>query len=237
MSSALRYLSQITIPEIGYGGQQKIAAAKVLIIGAGGLGCPVLSYLTGMGTGTIGIVDNDVVEIQNLHRQVLYTEADIGQLKAVTAKEKLKGLNSNITINVYAERLSKENAHEIIRAYDLVIDCCDNAETRYLVNDITRALNKPFVYGAVRQWEGQLSVFNYKDGPSYRHLFSNEVASAEEKDCASAGITGHVTGIIGSLQVNEALKIILDGDNVLSGQVLIINLYNLEFRKFKIKKY
>jgi sulfur-carrier protein adenylyltransferase/sulfurtransferase len=237
VSNALRYLSQMTIPEIGHSGQQKIGTAKVLVIGAGGLGCPVLSYLTGLGTGTIGIVDNDVVEIQNLHRQVLYTEADIGQLKAATAAKKLKALNSNITINIYAERLTKENALQIIGAYDLVIDCCDNAQTRYLVNDTTRSLNKPFVYGAVRHWEGQLSVFNYKNGPSYRHLFSSETASAEEENCASAGISGHVTGVVGSLQVNEALKIILGDDNVLSGQVLIINLYNLEFKKLTIKKY
>lgn len=237
MISSARYFSQLVVPGIGLEGQTKIANAKVLVIGAGGLGCPVLSYLAAMGIGHIGIVENDIVELKNLHRQVLYSEADIGKLKVQVALEKLQAQNSEIKITLHPERLSQKNALQIIAGYDIIVDCCDNVATRYVVDGYTRELGKPFVYGAVRQMEGQVSVFNYRDGPAYRQLFSDEKMAAAELDCAAAGIIGYVTGLVGCLQVNEVLKIILEDEHVLSGQLLTINLRNLQFRKFKIKRY
>jgi adenylyltransferase/sulfurtransferase len=226
------------MPGIGSDGQAKIAAAKVLVIGAGGLGCPVLTSLAGMGIGCIGMVDGDTVELKNLHRQPLYSEADIGKSKVQIALEKLQAQNSEININAYPAWFTKKNAAVLIDAYDIIVDCCDNAQTRYIIDAYTKAQDKPFIYGAVRQMEGQLSVFNYKNGPSYRHLFPDETAAAAEMDCASAGIIGHVTGMVGSLQVNEVVKIILgDDEHILCGEVLTINMQGLEFRKFKIKNY
>lgn len=234
MTDALRYFSQIIIPGIGTEGQRKINASSVLIIGVGGLGCPVLSYLSAMGVGKLGIVDADIVEIKNLHRQVLYDESDIGRLKVEVAKEKILKQNSGIKITAYPERFTEGNAKQILKDYDIVIDCCDNTATRYLIDEITHSVNKPFVYGAVRQMEGQVSVFNYKDGPSYIDLFPDKELAAREQDCAAAGIIGYVTGIVGSLQVNEALKIILDDIDILTGEVLTLNMQTLSFRKFKI---
>jgi adenylyltransferase/sulfurtransferase len=238
MKKTVRYLSQILIPGIGPDGQAKIAAAKVLVIGAGGLGCPVLTCLAAMGIGYIGMVDGDIVELKNLHRQPLYSEADIGKSKVQVALQKLQAQNSEISITAYPTWFTKKNAAILIDAYDIVVDCCDNAQTRYIIDQHTKAPGKPFVYGAVRQMEGQLSVFNYKNGPSYRHLFSDEAASAAEPDCANAGIIGFVTGMIGNLQVNEVVKIILgDDENILSGTVLTIDMQGLQFRKFRIKNY
>lgn len=233
-----RYLSQMLIPAIGAEGQAKIVEAKVLVVGAGGLGCPVLSYLAAMGVGHIGIVDYDRVELKNLHRQVLYTEADIGKSKAGTAMQKLQAQNSEINIAAYPEKFTQENAAQIMSSYDIIVDCCDNTHTRYTLDQYSKETGKPFVYGAVRQMEGQLSVFNYKGGSSYRHLFPDEELTAAEPDCAAAGIIGQVTGIIGSLQVNEVLKIILSDDaHILSGEVLTIDMLALVFRKFKIRSY
>lgn len=238
MKNTVRYLSQMLIPGIGSSGQAKIAASKVLVIGAGGLGCPVLTCLAAMGTGNIGIVDGDMVEMKNLHRQPLYCEDDIGKPKVKVAREKLLAQNSEINITAYAEWFTQKNAALLISAYDIVVDCCDNAQTRYLIDQHTKSVNKPFVYGAVRQMEGQVSVFNYKNGSAYRHLFPDESVAEAELDCASAGIIGHVTGMIGSLQVNEVVKIILEDDeHVLSGNVLNIDMRGLQFRKFKIKNY
>jgi sulfur-carrier protein adenylyltransferase/sulfurtransferase len=232
-----RYFSQLSVPHIGLAGQQKIAAARVLVIGAGGLGCPVLSYLAAMGTGTIGVMDDAIVEIKNLHRQVLYDEADVGKLKVQVAQEKVRAQNSEIAFNSIPEKLSAENARQFIADYDIVVDCCDNAETRYTLDQYSGQLGKPFVYGAVRKMEGQVSVFNYLNGPSYKHLFPNKEIAAEELDCATAGIVGFVTGIIGCLQVNEVMKIILEDNSVLSGEVLTMNLQTLHFRKLKLKRY
>ena len=237
MISSPRYFSQLAVPGIGPTGQTKIAAAKVLVTGAGGLGCPVLSYLAAMGIGHIGIVENDIVEMKNLHRQVLYSETDIGKLKVQVALEKLQAQNSEIKITAHPERLTQKNARQIIAGYDIVVDCCDNVATRYVVDGHTKELGKPFVYGAVRQMEGQVSVFNYNDGPSYKHLFPDEKMADEELDCAAAGIVGYVTGLVACLQVNEVLKIILGDEHVLRGEVLTIDLRNLQFRKFKIKRY
>lgn len=237
MTDVQRYTSQMLMPEVGADGQQKIAAAKVLVVGAGGLGCPVLSYMAAMGIGTIGIADDDVVQLQNLHRQVLYTENDIGKPKVLVAKERLQQQNSTVFIQSHQQRITIENAAELIFAYDIVIDCCDNTNTRYVIDDATAAQGKPFIYGAVKQSEGQLAVFNYKNGPSYRHLFDETEQRIPEDDCASAGIMGYVTGIIGCMQVNEAVKIITGAADVLSGVILTADFQKTLFRKFTIKQH
>lgn len=235
MSAAQRYFSQIVMPQIGPMGQQKIQAASILVIGAGGLGCPVLSYVAGLGVGNIGIMDSDTVELQNLHRQVLYTEADIGRLKAVVAGERLSHQNNTTTIQTYTYRLDVANAADTIKEYDVVIDCCDNVATRYVIDDCCKKLQIPFVYGAVKHMEGQVSVFNYNGGPCYRDLFADENAAAFENECSIAGIVGFVTGTIGSLQVSEAMKIIVGNKSVLNGTVLCLDLEKQVFRKFKIR--
>lgn len=235
MSNVERYFSQIVMPEIGLMGQQKIQAAKIIVVGAGGLGCPVITYLAGMGIGCIGIVDDDIVTLQNLHRQVLYNETEIGQYKTAVAKQKLLQHNRTIIVNTYTERLTEKNAIEIISKYDIVIDCSDNVATRYIIDAVTKKLKKPFVYGAVKQLEGQVSVFNYNNGPSYRNLFPDETIFAFENDCTASGIVGFVTGAIGCMQVNEAMKIILENGNVLSGEVMCADFKSMRFRNLKIK--
>jgi molybdopterin/thiamine biosynthesis adenylyltransferase len=229
-----RYVSQMIIPEIGVDGQVKLAQAQVLVIGAGGLGCPVLLYLVGLGIGTLGIMDADVVEMGNLHRQVLYTEADIGRPKALIAQQKLQQNNSTLAIHAYAEKLDAKNATAYIRQYDMVVDCCDNAVTRYYIDDATRQLGKPFVYGAVSQWDGQLSVFNYQGGPSYAQLFPKD-STAPAVDCAASGIVGFTAGLLACLQVNEVRKIILNSPEICSGQLLTVNLQTIQMRRFTIK--
>lgn len=232
-----RYFSQMAIPGIGMEGQQRIATAKVLVIGAGGLGCPVLSYLAGAGIGTIGVVDHDTVELKNLHRQVLYQEADLQQPKAIAARKKLSAHNSTITVYAYPERLTAVNAVPLIDRYDIVVDCCDNMETRYIIDTVTRQQHKPFVYGAVRQWEGQVSVFNYRQGPCFSDLFPDPAVFAHEPDCGTAGIIGHAAGIIGCIEANEVIKIILQTGTVLSGKVLAIDLSAMSFNTFTIKHF
>lgn len=228
-----RYSRQIILPEMGLSGQEKLKSAKVLVIGAGGLGCPVLQYLTAAGVGTIGIVDDDVVTITNLHRQILYSADDIGKSKALTAKEKLSAQNPFVNFNVIPLRLDLENAAELIRDYDLVIDGSDNFPTRYLANDVCVALDKPLVFGSILRFEGQVSTFNYKGGPTYRCLFPE----AEEGDnCAEAGVIGILPGIIGTYMANEAIKIICEIGEPLSGKLMVINALTNENNIFRFKK-
>jgi molybdopterin/thiamine biosynthesis adenylyltransferase/rhodanese-related sulfurtransferase len=215
-----RYSRQIILPEMGLAGQEKLKAAKVLVIGAGGLGCPVLQYLTAAGVGTIAVIDDDTVDVTNLHRQVLYTAADIGKGKAITAVEKLSAMNPYIRLVPISIRLDEKNATEIISGYDLVIDGSDNFPTRYLANDVCVALNKPLVFGSILRFEGQVSVFNYKGGPTYRCLFPE----AEEGDnCEVAGVIGILPGIIGTYMANEVIKIICGIGEILSGKLLVLN--------------
>ena len=169
-----RYNRQIILPELGEEGQQRIQRAKVLIVGVGGLGSPVALYLTGAGVGIIGLMDDDVVSISNLQRQILYSEAEVGMPKAIQAKKRLEALNSSIQINAYPNRLTTENAAGIISQYDIVVDGCDNFATRYLINDTCVQLGKIYVYGAIRAFDGQVSVFNYQGGPDYRHFFPDK---------------------------------------------------------------
>jgi adenylyltransferase/sulfurtransferase len=208
-----RYQRQILLKGFGLEGQHKLLQSKVLVVGAGGLGCPVLQYLAAAGVGTIGIVDEDIVSITNLHRQILFTVDDIGLPKASTAKERLAKLNPEITIIDYNERLSTSNALAIINQYDIVIDATDNFSSRYLINDACVLLNKPIVYGAVSQFEGQVAILNCHLASSvtpanYRDLFPTPPIDGEVLNCAEAGVLGVLPGIIGSMQASETIKLI-----------------------------
>ena len=218
-----RYSRHIILSEIGQKGQDKLTNAKVLIVGAGGLGCPVLQYLTAAGIGTIGIIDFDIVEESNLQRQVLFGTSSLGKNKAIVAKERLTDLNNTITINAYPEKLTHQNALELFNHYDIIVDGTDNFSTRYLINDASLITNKPLVYGAIYKFEGQVAVFNYNNGPSYRCLFPNTPEKNTIPNCSEIGVLGVLPGIIGSLQANEVLKIILGLGDVLSGKLLCYN--------------
>jgi sulfur-carrier protein adenylyltransferase/sulfurtransferase len=230
-----RYNRHIILPEIGIEGQEKLKAARVLVIGAGGLGCPVLLYLTAAGVGEIGIVDDDVVDESNLQRQVLYATGDIKKNKADTAVENLKAQNPHIKFTGYKERLTSANALKIIAAYDIVIDGSDNFPTRYLVNDACVILNKPLVFGSVFKFEGQVSVFNYKNGPTYRCLYPQPPAPGEVPDCSEIGVMGVLPGMVGLLQANETIKIITGLGQVLNGKVLQFNTLTMSFETFSFE--
>ena len=218
-----RYNRQIILPELGEKGQQRLKQAKVLIVGVGGLGSPAALYLAGAGIGTIGLIDDDVVSISNLQRQVLYSEAEVGMPKAIQAQKRLEALNRDVQINAYPTRLVKENADEIIRAYDIVIDGCDNFATRYLINDTCVKWGKVYVYGAIRAFDGQVSVFNYQGGPDYRHFFPDE-AEMLSMPHLPKGVLGVTPGMVGCAEAAEVLKIIGGYGEVLSGKLWIIDL-------------
>lgn len=230
-----RYTRQTTLKGFGIEGQKKLTEAKILVIGAGGLGVPVLTYLNAMGVGAIGIVDNDIVSLTNLHRQVLYSENDIGKLKVAAAKEKLKAQNPDTEIVAFNTFLTTKNALEIIADYDIVVDASDNFPTRYLVNDACVILKKPFVYGALHGYEGQVSVFNYKGGPTYRCLFPNMPNENEVPNCNEHGVLGIIPGIIGNLQALEAIKVLTGIGEVLSGKLLIFDGLVQSYQKIKFK--
>ena len=232
----MRYSRQTILPEVGEQGQQKLKNASVLMIGAGGLGCPVLLYLAAAGVGRIGIVDVDKVDITNLHRQVLYTMEDEGKMKAEVAARKLIALNPEINIDVYPLWLSKENVLDIFSSYDIIVDGSDNFATRYLVNDACVMLNKPLVFGSIFKFEGQVSVFNYKNGPTYRCLFPEAPAAGEVPNCSEIGVIGVLPGIIGSLQANEVIKIILEKGDVLSGTLLMYDALSNVFQQLKVTR-
>lgn len=231
-----RYDRHISLPEIGESGQQKLLDAKVLMIGAGGLGCPALQYLTAAGVGTIGIIDGDLIEESNLQRQILFSTSDIGTKKVEAAKNRLEALNPEVRINIYPENLTKENALEIVEVYDLVIDGTDNFSTRYLVNDACMKLNKPFVYGAIHKFEGQVSVFNLNGGPTYRCLFPDPPKPDQIPNCEEVGVLGVLPGIVGTLQATEALKVILGIGEPLSGKLKLINVLNNEDSTVRFSK-
>lgn len=216
-----RYSRHIILPEIGIAGQEKLKLAKVLVVGAGGLGCPALQYLTAAGVGTIGIVDDDIVDESNLQRQILFDIDDVKKQKASVAAKKLKLQNPLVGFTSHVIRLTSANALDIISHYDLVIDGSDNFPTRYLVNDACVMVNKPLVFGSIFKFEGQVSVFNYKNGPTYRCLFPEP--PVDSPNCAEIGVLGVLPGIIGTLMANEALKIILCIGEVLAGKLFILN--------------
>lgn len=222
-----RYNRQIILPELGESGQEKLKNAKVLIVGVGGLGSPIALYLTGAGVGNIGLIDDDVVSESNLQRQVLYSEAEVGMPKAIKAQKRLNALNSQIKIDAYNTRLTKDNAEEIIGKYDIVVDGCDNFKTRYIINDTCIKLGKTYVYGAIRAFDGQVSVFNYQGGRNYRDLFPDE----EEMLLMPAppkGVIGVTPGLVGCVQANEVIKIICGFGEILSGKLWFIDLKTLQ---------
>ncbi len=235
-----RYARHLALPEFGLEAQQKLKAAKVLVVGAGGLGSPLLLYLAAVGVGTIGIVDFDVVDESNLQRQVLFGKGDLGLLKTEAAKKRLISLNPFIHIQLHNTQLSSANAIEVIREYDVVADGSDNFPTRYLVNDACVLLNKPNVFGAIFQFEGQVSVFNFIDkngkmGPNYRDLHPTPPPPGTVPSCAEGGVLGVLPGIIGSMQASEVIKVITGIGEPLSGRLFHFDTLDFESRIFKIK--
>lgn len=231
-----RYNRHIILSEVGQEGQERLLNAKVLVIGAGGLGCPILQYLTAAGIGSIGIIDFDFVDISNLQRQILFGTESIGVNKAIAAKNRLEDLNPTIKIHAMPKRLSPKNAVNLFKRYDLIVDGTDNFITRYLINDSAIICNKPVVYGAVFKYEGQVSVFNYKNGPSYRCLFPTPPLDIAVANCSEVGVLGVLPGIIGTMMANEVIKIILQFDQVLSGKLLCYNSRSTEISILKINR-
>jgi adenylyltransferase/sulfurtransferase len=231
-----QYSRQILLPEIGKAGQQKLKDTKVLAIGAGGLGCPALQYLVAAGVGVIGIVDYDVVDQTNLQRQILYTTNDLGRSKAEVAAEKLSKLNSHIELQTLNVKLQNSNALELIHSYDVILDCTDNFEIRYLINDACLLLDKPFVYGGIHKFEGQLSVFNYKNGPTYRCAFPEMHSEEVLENCSITGVIGTLPGIVGTLQANEVIKMITGIGEICSGKMFLMNALTLNFSYINIKR-
>jgi adenylyltransferase/sulfurtransferase len=223
-----QYNRHLILDEIGELGQLKLKKAKVLVIGAGGLGCPILQYLSAAGVGTIGVVDDDTIEKSNLQRQILYSHDDIGDFKAEVAANKLAGLNPYVNFEIYLQRLNKEIAVELFLKYDIIVDGSDNFPTRYLVNDAAILTNKPVVFGSIFKFEGQVSVFNYNNGPSYRCLYPNPPKSEDVPNCSEIGVLGVLPGIIGALQANEVLKLVLGIGEILSGKLLTYNALNMQ---------
>ncbi|WP_299013443.1 HesA/MoeB/ThiF family protein [uncultured Polaribacter sp.] len=221
-----QYDRHLILSEIGEVGQLKLKQAKVLVIGAGGLGCPILQYLTAAGVGTIGIIDDDVVAQSNLQRQILYTIDDIGFSKSEIAAKRLSKLNPFVKFDVHTNKLTKENALSLFTKYDVILDGSDNFSTRYLTNDAAVITNKPLVYGAIFKFEGQVSVFNYQQSATYRCLYPEPPKPKEMPNCSEIGVLGILPGIIGCLQANEALKIILGIGNVLANKLLLYSALN-----------
>jgi molybdopterin/thiamine biosynthesis adenylyltransferase/rhodanese-related sulfurtransferase len=228
MINAKRYSRQMILPEIGEIGQQKLQDARVLVIGAGGLGCPVLQNLASAGVGNIGIVDGDVVDETNLHRQLLYTIKDCGNGKAETAKKVLLELNPEINVVVFSEFFTAENASRIVADYQIIVDCTDAISVRYLINDVAVAKRIPVVYASIHKFEGQVSVFNYKNGPSYRCLFPEQESLNAVPNCTDSGVLGVLPNTLGTFQATEVLKIILGIGEILSGKLLIYDALHLQ---------
>ncbi|PZX46904.1 adenylyltransferase/sulfurtransferase [Algoriphagus chordae] len=222
------------LPGIGATGQQKLKSSSVLVVGAGGLGCAVLPYLAAAGIGKIGIIDGDKIEESNLHRQVLYSSEQLGFYKVKEAANSIIKNNPGVEILVFEEFLTAKNAPEIFPEFDLIIDATDNLFIRYVINDTCVACGKPFIYGSIHQFQGQVSVFNYEAGPTYRDVFPEEDKYAP--NCAEAGVLGTTVGLIGMLQANEAMKVILGIGEVLSGKLLIYNLLSNEQQVFEFGK-
>lgn len=228
-----QYARHLIVHDIGINGQKRLKNASILFIGAGGLASSAILYLAASGIGCIGIVDHDTVSISNLHRQILYDTYDIGELKVKAAEFKIKEINSACKVITYPYKLNLDNSINLIQNYDLVIDTCDNFETRYIIDLICYRLHKVHIYGAIQNFEGQLSVFNYKGGPRYSNLYPLHL-NLENKNCNNIGVLGILPGTIGILQGTEAIKIILGTGKILSGYILIYNALNMSFRKIKI---
>tara|TARA_B110000003_G_scaffold260055_1_gene280579 strand:- start:150 stop:905 length:756 start_codon:yes stop_codon:yes gene_type:complete len=233
-----KYSRQIILKNIGVLGQKKILDSKVLIIGMGGLGCPVAEFLTRCGIGILGIIDHDIVSISNIHRQSLYGEKDINKSKVKVAQKKLKNINSKTKVNIYNIKLDKNNFIKIIKDYDYIVDGTDNFDTKFLVNDISLKYKKFLVTGAISKFDGHIFTFDFnnKKNPCLRCFYQEETLSNDILSCEYEGILGTIAGIIGTLQANEILKKILNIGKNLDGFILILDLLNLNFRKVKLNK-
>ena len=229
-----RYERHISLPEIGEKGQQKLLDSRVVIIGAGGLGSPAALYLTAAGVGTIGVVDMDTVEESNLQRQILHSTETIGKNKVDSAEKTLSTLNPDVNIITYNTRLNKDNAIEIIENYDVVVDGTDNFQTRYLINDASVKTGKPVVHGSIFKYEGQITVFDPKDGPTYRDIFPEPPENGTAPNCTEAGVLGVLPGIIGSIQALETIKLILGIGEGLLGRLLVFDALEMSFHEYKI---
>ncbi len=232
-----RYSRHLILPEVGLAGQKRIKATSVLCIGAGGLGSPIAMYLAAAGIGKIGIVDFDTVDYSNLQRQILHTDADVGRSKAESAKETIQGINPHCEVVIHNTRISSENALDLIRPYDIVVDGTDNFPTRYLTNDACVLLKKPNVYGSIFRFEGQASVFApHLGGPCYRCLYPEPPPPGMVPSCAEGGVLGVLPGIIGCIQTTEILKLALGKGNLLVGRLLLFNALDMKFRELKLRR-
>jgi adenylyltransferase/sulfurtransferase len=231
-----RYGKQIMIPEIGIEGQEKLKNAGVLIVGAGGLGCAALQYLAAAGVGKISIIDFGMVDETNMARQTLYGSPDLGKLKSIIAKERLEYLNPLNDYKVINLRLDNNNSHSCLKNYDIILDATDDADTKYIISDACAILNKPMVHGAIYKFEGLISVFNYKNGPSYRDFNPEELRKEDRKtNPATSGFFGVLPGITGTFMANEAIKIITGCGKILSGKILLIDIFKNSFTTFSFK--
>src|SRR5580693_1474661 len=231
-----RYSRHLIMPEVGMDGQLKLARAKVLMIGAGGLGAPLGLYLAAAGVGRLGIVDFDVVDFTNLQRQITFSTSDVGRPKIEAAKERLAGLNPGIRLDTYETRLTSDNALDLFRDYDIIVDGTDNFPTRYLVNDACVLLGKPNVYGSIFRFEGQATVFNYPAGPCYRCLYPEPPPPGLVPSCAEGGVLGVLPGIVGAIQAAETLKLIIGKGEPLIGRLLLFDALAMRFRELKLRK-
>ena len=233
-----RFSRQIILKDIGASGQKKIIQSKVLIIGMGGLGCPVAEFLTRAGVGNLGIIDYDNIDLSNIHRQSLYNVSDINKSKVLVAKKKLKKINSKTNIICHKIRIDKNNLKRIIKEYDYIVDGSDNFETKFLINDTCKKFKKFLVIGAISKFNGHIFTFDFKDikTPCIRSFFQEKKISVDILNCEFEGVLGTVAGIIGTIQANEILKKILNIGANLNGYILILDLLNLNFRKVKLNK-
>src|SRR3981081_1847223 len=232
----LRYSRHLILPEVGMEGQQKLKAAKVLCIGAGGLGSPLALYLAAAGVGTLGIVDFDIVDVTNLQRQILHTTDDVGRRKLDSAADKLKALNPHLDLKTYETKLTTENALDMFAQFDMVADGTDNFPTRYLVNDACVLTGKPNIYGSIFRFEGQASVFATEEGPCYRCLYPEPPPPGLVPSCAEGGVLGILPGLVGVIEATETIKLILGQGEPLIGRLVLIDALNMKFRELKLRK-
>jgi adenylyltransferase/sulfurtransferase len=232
----LRYSRHLTLPDVGMEGQRQLKAARVLVIGAGGLGSPAALYLAAAGVGTLGLVDFDIVDASNLHRQLLHGTRDVGRSKLESARDRLGDVNPRVHVETHEARLTSANALDILRAYDVVLDGTDNFATRYLVNDACVLLGKPNVYGSIFRFEGQASIFATPDGPCYRCLFPEPPPPGSVPSCAEGGVLGVLPGLVGTIQATEAIKLVLGVGETLAGRLLLVDALTMRFRTMTLRK-
>jgi len=231
-----RYSRHLLLPEVGVEGQEKICNSKVLLIGTGGLGSPLALYLAAAGVGNLGLIDFDVVDLSNLQRQVAHGESTVGKLKVDSAKARIADLNSSINVTTYNTRLSSENVMEIFADYDIIVDGTDNFPTRYLASDACVLLKKPYIYGCILRFEGQASVFDSRTGPCYRCLYPAPPPPGLVPSCAEGGVIGILPGIVGLIQANEVIKLVLGVGDSLVGRLLLFDALKMKFREMKLRK-